>query len=117
MTKVHTTKQAREWFILNHSGSVICVNKAGKEKECASYPEAEAYFDEDLSPEEKYIKSLVKADSIAASENHEEYPELSLEECCPHSSAEAVYIGDGDTEYTCRHCGYNWVSHNPEFDI
>lgn len=42
-----------------------------------------------------------------------EYPNLAPEECCPHSSADSQYIGDGDSQHTCRCCGYYWLTSNP----
>jgi len=44
MKKVHSTKEAIEWFLSHSSGSVIAVNKKGEEKVCATYPEAEKHI-------------------------------------------------------------------------
>lgn len=43
---VSTKEEAMEWFLSNSSGSIICKNKKGEEKECFSYPEACCFLDE-----------------------------------------------------------------------
>lgn len=43
---VHSIEEAMSWFLNNSSGTVTCVRKDGKTKECNSYPEAEAFFKE-----------------------------------------------------------------------
>lgn len=44
---VNSLSEAMDFFLANHSGTVICLSADGlKEKECASYPEAEAFYAE-----------------------------------------------------------------------
>ncbi|WP_028113427.1 hypothetical protein [Ferrimonas kyonanensis] len=64
--------------------------------------------------DETFIKELIAADAKATADNQEKYPDLAPEECCPHKSAESVYIGDGDTEHSCRYCGWSWITTNPK---
>lgn len=45
MKKVYSVSEAMEWFLENHSGSVICV-KHGVEKEVSSFGAAKKFFDE-----------------------------------------------------------------------
>jgi hypothetical protein len=66
---------------------------------------------------DNHINALIKADNKASSEGMKEFSNLAPEECCPHSSAESTYIGEGDTEHTCRACGYYWLTHDQNFDI
>lgn len=43
--KVYSKEEAMQFFLSNHSDSVICV-KNGKEKEVSAYPDAERFFDQ-----------------------------------------------------------------------
>lgn len=43
MNKVHTLEQARDWFLENHSGKVICVMK-DKKKEISCYLKAVEFY-------------------------------------------------------------------------
>lgn len=43
-TMVYSLSQAMNWFLSHSSGTVICV-KGEKQKECASYPEAKAFYE------------------------------------------------------------------------
>jgi len=40
---VNSLEEAREWFLKNSSGVVICVS-GDREQECRSYPEAVAFY-------------------------------------------------------------------------
>jgi len=40
---VYSLREAEEWFLENHSGSVICQFE-DKEKECSSFKEAKDFF-------------------------------------------------------------------------
>ena len=43
---VHSVEDAKEWFMQNSSGTLICVKKDGTEKEVDCYPDAVAFFAE-----------------------------------------------------------------------
>lgn len=41
--RAHSLGDARNWFLENSSGSIICVNGEGEELECDNYPDAEKF--------------------------------------------------------------------------
>jgi hypothetical protein len=43
---VYSIDEAMEWFLSHSSGTVLCVRKDGQQKECSSFPEARAFFEE-----------------------------------------------------------------------
>jgi len=45
MTKVQTLKEAFNWFMRNHEGTLVC-SKDGEEKEVTCYPEAKEFYGE-----------------------------------------------------------------------
>lgn len=45
-----TLKEAESFFLKNSEGSCVC-EKDGNAKECASFPEAEAFFNEEAPVE------------------------------------------------------------------
>lgn len=40
---------------------------------------------------------------------------ISMVESCPHTSVESEYIGEGETQHTCRSCGYYSITSNPKY--
>ncbi len=45
MTKVYSRQEARDWFIENHSGSVICVSVIDREEiTAACFPDADKFY-------------------------------------------------------------------------
>lgn len=55
MDKVNNLSQAKEWFLNNHSGGVICFY-GKKEQVCISYKEAEDFF---FTAAQKHIDSIL----------------------------------------------------------
>jgi len=58
--KVSNEKEAEDWFLKNHEGSVTCV-KDGKEQTVGSYPEAVEFFKSDAVEEAKKEKAPKEA--------------------------------------------------------
>ena len=44
MTKVNNLDKARDFFLSNSSGNIICTDNDGNEKECNCYPEAVSFY-------------------------------------------------------------------------
>lgn len=61
------------------------------------------------------IKKAIAYDKQEMGKALLEYPNLDMVECCPHTSADSEYIGEGDTQHTCRCCGYYWITSNPKY--
>ncbi len=61
------------------------------------------------------IQKAIAHDQQEMSKALSEYKNLAPEECCPHSSAESQYIGEGDTQHTCRCCHYYWITSNQKY--
>jgi hypothetical protein len=61
----------------------------------------------------EWVQKAIALDQEEMHKALSQYPNLNMVECCPHSSAESEYIGDGDTQHTCRCCGYYWLTSNP----
>ena len=46
MEKVNNISEAQNWFLSNSSGTVLCVNSMGEEREASYYLEAEEFLKE-----------------------------------------------------------------------
>lgn len=46
MKEVMTLAEAQAFFLSNHDEGVLCIRPNGKNKECWSYPEAVAFFEQ-----------------------------------------------------------------------
>lgn len=47
MNYIYTIAEAEDWFLSNHTGSVVCVNKNREEKVVDCYPDAAKFLKED----------------------------------------------------------------------
>ena len=52
MKKVFNIDQAKDFFLINSEGSVVCVDKNDDYEICNCFPEAEEFFNEEVEEKE-----------------------------------------------------------------
>ena len=114
MDKLYNLEEAKNWFLSHSSGSVVCVNKLGVEKECNYYFAAEEFYQE---PPFEAMKEVgrIKVDATTDTFTREQYEkaienlQLGMTQLEPDGNNCAIC---GDTGHQAWECHHNPLNDN-----